>query len=313
MRRNYGKIKSLNLEKKTGSIEKIGNEGEKDFYFVEKELKGVKFEKLKEGQIVSFEPNISEKGNYANKIYTRIISKIKSLDFEKKRGYIEKGNSNFEKDFYFVEKELKGIKFEKLKEGQTVLFEPNISEKGSYANKIEVYVSNEKNFVKKLSEEIVDVLNQKVDKIDDPAVFEDFCFTVFKLLGIETVYQYPRKNQGGRADGLFKYNSLEVIYDCTLNEDYNGKEHEKKEQITNYTESINRTQTTIGDRTIKINSNNEKQVWIITKGETKKISQIENVKVIEVDIRDIISIYGKKISELEYTRLQKDLLDLVKD
>ena len=149
MRRNYGKIKSLNLEKKTGSIEKIGNEGEKDFYFVEKELKGVKFEKLKEGQIVSFEPNISEKGNYANKIYTRIISKIKSLDFEKKRGYIEKGNSNFEKDFYFVEKELKGIKFEKLKEGQTVLFEPNISEKGSYANKIEVYVSNEKNFVKK--------------------------------------------------------------------------------------------------------------------------------------------------------------------
>ena len=313
MRRNYGKIKSLNLEKKTGSIEKIGNEGEKDFYFVEKELKGVKFEKLKEGQIVSFEPNISEKGNYANKIYTRIISKIKSLDFEKKRGYIEKGNSDFEKDFYFVEKELKGIKFEKLKEGQTVLFEPNISEKGSYANKIEVYVSNEKNFVKKLSEEIVDVLNQKVDKIDDPAVFEDFCFTVFKLLGIETVYQYPRKNQGGRADGLFKYNSLEVIYDCTLNEDYNGKEHDKKEQITNYTESINRTQTTIGDRTIKFNSNNEKQVWIITKGETKKISQIENVKVIEVDIRDIISIYGKKISELEYTRLQKDLLDLVKD
>ena len=193
------------------------------------------------------------------------------------------------------------------------MFEPNISEKGSYANKIEVYVSNEKNFVKKLSEEIVDVLNQKVDKIDDPAVFEDFCFTVFKLLGIETVYQYPRKNQGGRADGLFKYNSLEVIYDCTLNEDYNGKEHDKKEQITNYTESINRTQTTIGDRTIKFNSNNEKQVWIITKGETKKISQIENVKVIEVDIRDIISIYGKKISELEYTRLQKDLLDLVKD
>ena len=243
----------------------------------------------------------------------RNYGKIKSLNFEKKRGYIEKGNSNFEKDFYFVEKELKGIKFEKLKEGQTVLFEPNISEKGSYANKIEVYVSNEKNFVKKLSEEIVDVLNQKVDKIDDPAVFEDFCFTVFKLLGIETVYQYPRKNQGGRADGLFKYNSLEVIYDCTLNEDYNGKEHDKKEQITNYTESINRTQTTIGDRTIKFNSNNEKQVWIITKGETKKISQIENVKVIEVDIRDIISIYGKKISELEYTRLQKDLLDLVKD
>ena len=32
-----------------------------------------------------------------------------------------------------------------------------------------------------------------------------------------------------------------------------------------------------------------------------------------IHLRDIISIYGKKISELEYTRLQKDLLDLVKD
>ena len=89
----------MNLEKKTGSIEKIGNEGEKDFYFVEKELKGVKFEKLKEGQIVSFEPNISEKGSYANKIEVYVSNEknfVKKFDIIKN---IKIKNKNFNKLF----------------------------------------------------------------------------------------------------------------------------------------------------------------------------------------------------------------------
>lgn len=42
------------------------------------------------------------------------------------------------------------------------------------------------------------------------------------------LYQYSRKKQAGRADGIIKTYELDILYDCTLREDY------KEMQIDNY-------------------------------------------------------------------------------
>lgn len=305
-------IKFLNTDKRNGYIKKLDNNAENDFFFVEKELLNITFEQLKEGVEVQFEPN----GNFANKIEilkperSVISSKIKKLDAEKRTGFISKINQNAKKDFVFAEKELLNIKFEQLKEGMDVQFEPN----GDFANKINV-INNKPamveakqavsdnlqrqvvNSISEAIETIISSMRENANLITDPYIFEDYTNIILKMLVTE-IYPIPQQNQAGMFDGLFKIKNLEVIYDCTLSSNY---EDYKREQIHNYAAKLEQTSLTVNGKEISLSKNSDKQIWIITKGSTKKIKEINDIRVKEVDIHSLINEIEKKfINNLNY-------------
>ncbi|MCG6505077.1 hypothetical protein [Kingella pumchi] len=305
-------IKFLNTDKRNGYIKKLDNNAENDFFFVEKELLNITFEQLKEGVEVQFEPN----GNFANKIEilkperSVISSKIKKLDAEKRTGFISKINQNAKKDFVFAEKELLNIKFEQLKEGMDVQFEPN----GDFANKINV-INNKPamveakqavsdnlqrqvvNSISEAIETIISSIRENANLITDPYIFEDYTNIILKMLVTE-IYPIPQQNQAGMFDGLFKIKNLEVIYDCTLSSNY---EDYKREQIHNYAAKLEQTSLTVNGKEISLSKNSDKQIWIITKGSTKKIKEINDIRVKEVDIHSLINEIEKKfINNLNY-------------
>lgn len=305
-------IKFLNTDKRNGYIKKLDNNAENDFFFVEKELLNITFEQLKEGVEVQFEPN----GNFANKIEilkperSVISSKIKKLYAEKRTGFISKINQNAKKDFVFAEKELLNIKFEQLKEGMDVQFEPN----GDFANKINV-INNKPamveakqavsdnlqrqvvNSISEAIETIISSIRENANLITDPYIFEDYTNIILKMLVTE-IYPIPQQNQAGMFDGLFKIKNLEVIYDCTLSSNY---EDYKREQIHNYAAKLEQTSLTVNGKEISLSKNSDKQIWIITKGSTKKIKEINDIRVKEVDIHSLINEIEKKfINNLNY-------------
>lgn len=305
-------IKFLNTDKRNGYIKKLDNNAENDFFFVEKELLNITFEQLKEGVEVQFEPN----GNFANKIEilkperSVISSKIKKLDAEKRTGFISKINQNAKKDFVFAEKELLNIKFEQLKEGMDVQFEPN----GDFANKINV-INNKPamveakqavsdnlqrqvvNSISEAIETIISSIRENANLITDPYIFEDYTNIILKMLVTE-IYPIPQQNQAGMFDGLFKIKNLEVIYDCTLSSNY---EDYKREQIHNYAAKLEQTSLTVNGKEISLSKNSDKQIWIITKGSTKKIKEINDIRAKEVDIHSLINEIEKKfINNLNY-------------
>lgn len=192
-------IKFLNTDKRNGYIKKLDNNAENDFFFVEKELLNITFEQLKEGVEVQFEPN----GNFANKIEilkperSVISSKIKKLDAEKRTGFISKINQNAKKDFVFAEKELLNIKFEQLKEGMDVQFEPN----GDFANKINV-INNKPAMVEAKQAVSDNLQRQVVNSISE---------------AIETIISSIRENANLITDPLYlrrlyKYNTKNACY-----------------------------------------------------------------------------------------------------
>ena len=314
-------IKFLNMDKRTGCIKKLDNNAEADFFFAEKELLNIKFEQLKKGMEVQFEPN----GNFANKIEiikperSVIFSKIKKLDTEKRTGFISKINQNAKKDFVFAEKELLNIQFEQLKEGMDVQFEPN----GDFANKINV-INNKPamaetkqavsdnlqrrvvNSTSEAIETIISSIRENANLITDPYIFEDYTNIILKMLVTE-IYPIPQQNQAGMFDGLFKIKNLEVIYDCTVSSNY---EDYKREQIHNYAAKLEQTSLTVNGKEISLSKNSDKQIWIITKGSTKKIKEINDIRVKEVDIHSLINEIEKKfINNLNYN----DYVDSLKN
>ena len=52
------------------------------------------------------------------------------------------------------------------------------------------------------------------------------------------------------------------------------------------------------------------QVWIITKGESKELSDFDNVKVKEISIYDLCEIYKKRLNDITYDneKLVNDLI-----
>lgn len=52
------------------------------------------------------------------------------------------------------------------------------------------------------------------------------------------------------------------------------------------------------------------QVWIITKGESKELSDFDNVKVKEISIYDLCEIYKKRLHDITYNNeiLVNDLI-----
>ena len=123
--------------------------------------------------------------------------------------------------------------------------------------------------------------------------FEFYTHWLIRLLGIHALYVF--ENQKGRADGFFKFGTLAVIYDTTLESDF---EKTKKAQMNNFCSQLKSGKIECGNSVISV-TNDQKQVWIITRGKARTISKIDSVTVREVPVGEIIEFYRE--------RLEKDL------
>lgn len=121
--------------------------------------------------------------------------------------------------------------------------------------------------------------------------FEKYVFMLLKLLGIHQIFRYEK--QRGHPDGFFRFGNLAVIYDATLE---NAFEKSKKIQIENYCNLLKRGTLTYKTITLDVSSC-EKQVWIITRGNSRILKKRDGVIVKEVSTSEIIRIYLKRLEE----------------
>lgn len=310
------KIKKLLNEKRAGFIQKVEGISEKDFYFREIDLINLTFDQLSEGVEIEFVPNIiNDDQCYANKIKPLIPvgqqqSKIKHLNVDKASGFIFSVDGK--NDIYFNKNSLvEGLDFTQLQKEDTVYFEIRVGKDGFLSafnlRKIKEIKPNNSIDLQSSIQSIINVIRENANNIHDPYVFEDYCFTILKLLGLTDTYQYPRAKQAGNADGFFKIKALEVLYDCTLSEFY--KDY-KKDQIENYINKLNKTQLTIDTKEVSLNTKNNKQVWIITKGKTQVIKDSDNILVKEIALNTLIDILEERLSNLKYDNLMAKLQEL---
>lgn len=256
------------------------------------------------------------------------LGKIASLRKKQNWGFIEEEN---ESKVYFSHMELVDVKFPELKVNDRISYEIAFKEDGkTYAkgiqrlldvpNKPSVSVKqlehhgrNPAALVKQL---VTTCLEREIAKVKAGIEFEQLTFLLLRLLGIHTLYQYDPEEQSGRADGFFICDRLAVMYDCTLRQNF---EVIKKAQIENYINKMCIPNITIdvktGEKTSIAKTYNIQrstcQIWIITKGESCDLSEVDGVAVREVSIMDLVSLLEVKLntSNFKETDLVEYLLD----
>lgn len=136
--------------------------------------------------------------------------------------------------------------------------------------------------------------------------FEEYVYYLFKLLGIHNIYKYEK--QRGAPDGFFKFGNLAVVYDATLERDF---EESKRDQINNYCNLLKSGRIQYQTITVDV-SNCRKQVWIITRGLSSRIiREQDEVTVKEVPIDELIKIYQKRIEDnLKEVELEDELKNI---
>lgn len=231
-------------------------------------------------------------------------------------------------DYYFSSSN-NTIEFEQLKVGLEVEFTAFEKDGKRYANNICLIESNSKelpstNKTVLISDSINYLEYQKqiiesikyIDEVNDSEHFEDAVHLVLRLLGIHSAYQFDRKKQAGKADGIFMIENLIVMYDCTLNSNF---VEFKKDQIENYINKLNQKEQLTVD-ILKVDGsskskmfkleNTKRQVWIITRGKTREINDYDNIKVKEVSVFDLIELLATRIKDSSYDsdRLTSELI-----
>jgi len=132
---------------------------------------------------------------------------------------------------------------------------------------------------------------EKLLSTKDWRYFEDETFKLLKLLGINNVFKFT--NQRGEADGYFKFENLAVIYDTTLEDDFENK---KKTQMENFYSQLQMGSILINEQnTIQTFHESQKQVWIITRGSSRIISKHNNILVKEISVTDIMDLYLERL------------------
>ena len=143
-------------------------------------------------------------------------------------------------------------------------------------------------------------------KLQDPGwqdydEFEEDCFLLLKLIGIHETHRFTE--QKGQSDGFFKIRSLAVVYDATLDRDF---ERKKKEQISNYCGQLRRGSLEYEGGTVELGRDSDKQVWIVTKGRPQVLKKVDDVTVKEVPVNELIRVYLERIqnalTEVELTK-----------
>lgn len=254
--------------------------------------------------------------------------------------YIDKQEDDIKLDYFATRAYCDD--FDNLKEGDTVEFNPFQNEKGYWvAQNIKkitdtALVTNDKSNITNHSnnnsrgivDEFIAYLSEKANTTDW-IEFEDISLFVLKALGVSEIYPTPKDDDRGKCDGVFKILSistntprLEVFYDCTLEEDFSKKDT----QIENYFSQIIKPDARF---TYKLNVNNVikpiketvsfsntavKQIWIITKKQTRLIEnkQINDVSVSikEISIFDLIEIVKNKYLDKSFSKIDNVLEEL---
>lgn len=124
--------------------------------------------------------------------------------------------------------------------------------------------------------------------------FENYTATLLRSIGLNEVYTNPPQRQAGLPDGFFKIRNIEVIYDAKLNQNYLN---DCDQQINNYCNQLCEGSVIFGDIVIKLNPDNDKFVWIITRGETGYIKTMNNVTVKEVNISTLAKLYNLRLNQ----------------
>lgn len=138
--------------------------------------------------------------------------------------------------------------------------------------------------------------------------FEKYTYYLIRCLGIHTSFRFAPKKQRGKADGFFKFRNFAVLYDCTLERNF---EKSKETQIENFCDQMKKEIIEYNRKRIDIRNCN-KSVWIITKdGNQRLIKQIDEIHIKEVPVEKIITLYRKRINEdIDETIFEKDLRSL---
>jgi len=127
--------------------------------------------------------------------------------------------------------------------------------------------------------------------------FEEYTYCLLRSVGLHNTYRFHPAKQKGKADGFFKCKNLAVIYDCTLDTNF---EKTKATQIENFCDQMKKGSIEFGKLKINI-SNCEKRVWMITKeGNQRLIKQIDEIAVKEIPVRKIMKLYRKIIEGIFY-------------
>lgn len=243
-------------------------------------------------------------------------------------GFIEQSD---ESKIYFSHKNLDGVAFKELRIGDYVSFEVGVREDGkNFATRIHkisrqvapsattfiAATSLTRSPAEQVKKLLIACLEKETSDVKAGLEFEKLAFLLLRLLGVHTLYQYDSKNQAGRADGFFICDRLAVMYDCTLK---SGFEKIKQDQVENYINKMRQSSITIDVKTGEKTSlnkthdiqNKTRQVWIITKKETRDISETEGVVVREVSAMDLINLLEVKLNANNFreTELVKYLLD----
>jgi hypothetical protein len=128
--------------------------------------------------------------------------------------------------------------------------------------------------------------------------FENHTFWLLKLIGIHRLYRFEK--QRGNADGFFIFGNLAVIYDCTLEEEF---DETKKQQIQNYHAQL-KSGKLEHEKTFYDISHRQKQVWITSRGSPRVIKQIDDITVKEVPVQELIKIYKTRIKRVRKSPYQ---------
>ena len=138
-------------------------------------------------------------------------------------------------------------------------------------------------------------------------LFEEHCFHLLRLLGIHDIHKFPQSDNRGKADGFFKFEKLSILYDATLETDFDTQ---KETQVDNYVNQLKGAQFNISSVRYTIKDTN-KQVWIITRGAAvRNIRKEDDIKVKEIPYLKLIEVYHKRLNKEIGT---EELWDLLKD
>ncbi|HYG15646.1 MAG TPA: hypothetical protein VEC12_07835 [Bacteroidia bacterium] len=123
--------------------------------------------------------------------------------------------------------------------------------------------------------------------------YEKYCYHLLQLLGINTIHFHPRENNKGKADGIFIFhNSLTVVYDATLKEDF---VNEKDQQINNYVNQLKSANITVNTDSYTVTPH--KQVWIITRGRNVNlIRKQDHIHIKEIPHTKLIELYYERLN-----------------
>jgi hypothetical protein len=165
-------------------------------------------------------------------------------------------------------------------------------------------------FYDEVKENVLDYAPPFFEKLlttKDWRYFEDETFKLLKLLGINNVFKFT--NQRGEADGFFKFENLAVIYDTTLEDDFENK---KKTQMENFCAQLQMGSILINEQnTIQTFHECQKQVWIITRGSSRIISKHNNILIKEISIVDIMDLYLERLDSQCTTDILENKLRVI--